>query len=416
MLSLETWIGLRYLRAKKRSGFMSFISMISVIGIAIGVIALITVLSVMNGFQKEIRGQLLKVAPHMEMGYLLPEGTETWQDLAAVAQKHPRVLGVAPYVAGQALLANEGEVRGVQIKGIEPENFDQVSEYGAALTTDMYGRLQAGHFDMVMGQDLADALGVGVGDKVTVITPDGNVTPVGMVPRMKQFNVVALVSSGIYAVDSTLALTHMADAQTLYRVDDALVTLQVRLEQPDSAPEVTAAIVPPEAVNHIWARDWTFQNKDYFQAVQFEKVAMFAIMFFISLVASINLVSTLIMTVTEKQAAIAILRTLGLPPRGIMKIFMVQGVMLGCIGTFWGVLLGVLLAANFGYVVHGLELLLGRQLIPSSLYFINYLPTHVVVSDVVIIAAISLLLSFLATLYPSWSASKTQPAEALRHE
>jgi lipoprotein-releasing system permease protein len=416
MNSLETWIGLRYLRAKKRSGFMSFISIISIVGIAIGVIALIVVLSVMNGFQKEIRGQLLKVAPHMEMGYLMPEGGETWQGLAEMAQQNKRVLGVAPYVAGQALLANEGEVRGVQIKGIDPANFAQVSEFGDALPPATYQKLRAGAFDVVLGQDLADALGVVEGEKVTVITPDGNVTPVGMVPRMKQFNVVGIVKSGIFAVDSTLAMTNMQDAQTLYRIGDEGVTLQLRLSGPDTAPDVTAQILPADMVNKVWVRDWTFQNKDYFQAVEVEKKMMFIIMFFISLVASINLVSTLIMTVTEKQAAIAILRTLGLPPGGIMKIFMVQGVLLGLIGTLWGVVVGVLLALNIGHIVHGIEAIMGRKLIASAVYFIDYVPSHVVLSDVLIIAGISLLLSFLVTLYPSWRAAKTQPAEALRYE
>ena len=416
MNSLETWIGLRYLRAKKRSGFMSFISIISIVGIAIGVIALIVVLSVMNGFQKEIRGQLLKVAPHMEMGYLMPEGGETWQGLAEMAQQNKRVLGVAPYVAGQALLANEGEVRGVQIKGIDPANFAQVSEFGDALPPATYQKLRAGEFDVVLGQDLADALGVMEGEKVTVITPDGNVTPVGMVPRMKQFNVVGIVKSGIFAVDSTLAMTNMQDAQTLYRIGDEGVTLQLRLSGPDTAPDVTAQILPADKVNKVWVRDWTFQNKDYFQAVEVEKKMMFIIMFFISLVASINLVSTLIMTVTEKQAAIAILRTLGLPPSGIMKIFMVQGVLLGLIGTLWGVVVGVLLAFNIGHIVHGIEAIMGRELIASAVYFLDCVPSHVVLSDVLIIAGISLLLSFLVTLYPSWRAAKTQPAEALRYE
>lgn len=416
MTSLETWIGLRYLRAKKRSGFMSFISIISIVGIAIGVTALITVLSVMNGFQKEIRGQLLKVAPHMEMGYLMPEGGENWHGLAKITEQNPRVLGVAPFVTGQALLANEGDVRGVQLKGIQPSNFKNVSEFGDALPENTYAKLRAGEFDIILGQDLADTLGVSIGEKVTVITPDGNVTPVGMVPRMKQFNVVGLVKSGIFAVDSTLAMTNMQDAQTLYRVGGEGVILQVRLSQPDSAPDVTAQIVPANQVNTVWARDWTFQNKDYFQAVEIEKKMMFIIMFFISLVASINLVSTLIMTVTEKQAAIAILRTLGLPPKGIMKIFMVQGVLLGLIGTLWGVVLGVLLAWNIGYIVQGIEAIMGRKLIASAVYFIDYVPSHVVAGDVAIIATISLLLSFLVTLYPSWRAAKTQPAEALRYE
>ncbi|WP_037585285.1 lipoprotein-releasing ABC transporter permease subunit [Stenoxybacter acetivorans] len=416
MLSLETWIGLRYLRAKKRSGFMSFISTISIIGIAIGVIALIVVLSVMNGFQREIRGQLLKVAPHMEIGYFMPEAGDNWQNLAALAQKNPRVLGVSPFVAGQALLANEGEVSGVQLKGIDPNSIAQVSEFGDKLPAELYRKLLPTEFDLVLGQELAAKLGAQIGQKITVITPDGNVTPVGMVPRMKQFNVVGIVHTGIFAVDSSLALTNIEDAKTLYRAGDENAILQVRLSRPDAAPEVTAVIVPPDRQDKVWARDWTFQNKDYFQAVELEKKMMFIIMFFISLVASINLISTLIMTVTEKRAAIAILRTLGLSPRKVMHIFMVQGIMLGLIGTVSGVVIGVLLAWNIGHVVHGVELLLGRQLISSAVYFIDYVPSHVAFTDVAIIAGISLLLSFLVTLYPSRQAAKTQPAEALRYE
>lgn len=416
MTSQETWIGLRYLRAKKRSGFMSFISIISIVGIAIGVIALIVVLSVMNGFHTEIRGQLLKVAPHMEMGFIKPNPDDNWHILAKVAQRHHGILGTSPYVANQALLANDGEVRGVQIKGIDPQTFSQVSEFKDKFPPSLYQKLIPGQFDVLLGQELANALSVQAGDKVTMIIPDGNITPVGVVPRMKQFNVIGIINSGIFAVDNTLAITHIKDAQKIYHLRDADVGLQIRLKKPESAPEITATLLSPQEQHQFWVRDWTFQNKDYFQAIEVEKKMMFVIMFFISLVASINLISTLIMTVTEKQSDIAILRTLGMSPRSIMKIFMVQGVMLGLIGTLSGVIIGTGLALEIGNIVHIIEDLLGKKFIASSVYFIDYIPSKVLPSDILIIASISMLLSFLVTLYPSWRAAKTQPAEALRYE
>ncbi len=416
MLSLETWIGLRYMRAKKRNGLMSVISIISIFGIATGVTALIVVLSVMNGFQKEIRGQLLQVTPHMQMSYLQADPGDDWHGLAKIAQANPRVLGVAPYVSGQALLANAGEVQGVQVKGIDPAEEPKVSEYGEKLPNRLYQQLKPGQFEMILGKDIADRLGVQPGEKVTLISPEGNVTPIGMVPRMKQFTVVATVSTGIFAVDNSLSVIHIDDAKTLYRAGDGDVSLQLRLSQPESAPDVTAVIVPAEQKDRIVAYDWTYQNRDYFQAVEVEKKMMFVIMFFISLVASINLISTLIMTVTEKQAAIAILRTLGLPPRGIMKIFLVQGTLLGVVGTAIGAALGITVALNVGAIVAGIEQLAGRKLVTSAIYFIDYMPSQVKLSDVLAIVSISLGLSFVATLLPSWRASKTQPAEALRYE
>ncbi|OAM31084.1 permease [Eikenella longinqua] len=416
MLSLETWIGLRYMRAKKRNGLMSVISIISIFGIATGVTALIVVLSVMNGFQKEIRGQLLQVTPHMQLSYLQAEPGDDWRSLAKIAQANPRVLGVAPYVSGQALLANSGEVQGVQVKGIDPAEEPKVSEYGSKLPNELYQRLHPGQFEMILGKDIADRLGVQPGEKVTLISPEGNVTPIGMVPRMKQFTVVATVSTGIFAVDNSLSVIHIDDTKTLYRAGDGDVSVQLRLSQPETAPDVTAVIVPAEQRDKIAAYDWTYQNRDYFQAVEVEKKMMFVIMFFISLVASINLISTLIMTVTEKQAAIAILRTLGLPPRGIMKIFLVQGTLLGVVGTAIGVALGITVALNVGGIVAGIEQMAGRKLVTSAIYFIDYMPSQVKLSDVLAIVSISLGLSFVATLLPSWRASKTQPAEALRYE
>ena len=415
MLSVETWIGLRYLRAKKRSGFMSFIGIISIVGIAIDVMALITVISVVNGFQKDVRSQLFSVAPHAEIGFY-DAGGGSWQDLRKLVADNKNVVGSAPYIADQALLANNGEVRGVQIRGIDPAEEKQVVDYWRDMPSGGFESLRPGEFDIILGSGLAEALGVETGGKVTVITPEGNVTPAGMVPRLKQFNLVGTVKTGIYELDNALALTHIDDAQTLYRLDTGFAGLRLKLADPQNAPAVAASLLPAGEQDKVWVRDWTFSNQSYFNAVELEKKMLFVIMFFISLVASINLISTLIMTVTEKQSAIAILRTQGLPPSGIMKIFFVQGALLGLIGTAFGTVFGLLLAANIGAILKWAEGLMGRKLIESQVYFLDYLPSHIVWSDVATIVSISIGLSLLVTLYPSWRAAKTEPAEALRYE
>ena len=356
MASLETWIGLRYLRAKKRNGFMSFITMISIAGIALGVTALIVVLSVMNGFQKEIRGQLLNVAPHAEIGYYATGSGEGWQSLRQYAAGKKEVLATAPYVADQALLANAGEVRGVQLRGILPEEENKVVDYGKNMPQGSFADLKPGEFDIVLGEGLAQALGAEVGG------------------------------------------------------------LRLKLADPQNAPAFIANLIPAAAQDKVWVRDWTFQNRSYFEAVELEKRMMFIILTLIIAVAAFNLVSSLVMAVTEKQADIAILRTLGLPPGRVMKIFMVQGAFAGFFGTLIGVICGVLLGWNVGKIVAFFEKLFGVHLINSQIYFIDYLPSDVNMSDVAFIACISLVLAFLATLYPSWRAAKTQPAEALRYE
>ena len=416
MASLETWIGLRYLRAKKRNGFMSFITMISIAGIALGVTALIVVLSVMNGFQKEIRGQLLNVAPHAEIGYYDTGNGEGWQSLRQYAAGRKEVLATAPYVADQALLANAGEVRGVQLRGILPEEENKVVDYGKNMPQGSFADLKPGEFDIVLGEGLAQALGAEVGGKVTVITPEGNVTPAGVVPRLKQFNVVGVVKTGVYEVDNSLALTHLQDAQVLYRLGDGVGGLRLKLADPQNAPAFIANLIPAAAQDKVWVRDWTFQNRSYFEAVELEKKMMTIILSCIVIVAAFNLVSSLVMAVNEKQADIAILRTLGMSPASIMKIFMVQGAVAGFFGTLFGVVAGVILGLNIGKIVHWYEQLTGQRLINAQTYFIDYLPSDVRLSDVLIIAAISLLMAFLATLYPSWAAARTQPAEALRYE
>ena len=416
MASLETWIGLRYLRAKKRNGFMSFITIISIIGIALGVTALIVVLSVMNGFQKEIRGQLLNVAPHAEIGYYDLGNGESWQSLRRYVQDKKEVLASAPYIADQALLANAGEVRGVQIRGVLPQEEKNVVDYGKNMPAGSFDDLKPGGFDIILGEGLADALGAEKGGKVTVITPEGNVTPAGVVPRLKQFNVVGIVKTGVYEVDNSLAMTHIQDAQVLYRLGDGVGGLRLKLADPQNAPDFIRNLIPEAQKNNVWVRDWTFSNRSYFEAVELEKRMMFIILTLIIAVAAFNLVSSLVMAVTEKQADIAILRTLGLSPAGVMKIFMVQGAFAGFFGTLTGVVCGILLGWNVGKIVAFFEKIFGVHLINSQIYFIDYLPSDVNMRDVAVIAAISLVLAFLATLYPSWRAAKTQPAEALRYE
>lgn len=416
MASLETWIGLRYLRAKKRSGFMSFISMISMVGITIGVVVLILVLSVVNGFQKEIRGQLLNIAPHAEIGYFQAGENETWRDLDKLVAGKPEVLATAPYVAGQALLASSGEVRGAQIRGVLPETESKVVDYGKDMIAGNFNDLKSDEFGIILGQGLAESIGAEMGGKITVITPEGNVTPAGVVPRLKQFNVVGIVKTGVDEADATLAITHLDDAQKLYRLGNDGVGLRLRLKDPQNAPEIMHKLIPLEMREKLWVRNWTDNNRSYFNAVEMEKRLLTLLLTCIIVVAVFNLVSSLVMAVTEKQSDIAILRTLGMSPRGIMQIFIVQGMVAGILGTFFGVVFGLLLAWKIGAIVAFIESQFGVSFVSSQVYFINYLPSDIQAPDVIGVAVISLILSFLATIYPSLSAASTQPAEALRYE
>jgi lipoprotein-releasing system permease protein len=415
----ELWIGWRYTRAGRagrRNGFISFISGVSMLGIALGVAALIIVLSVMNGFQKEVRDRMLSVIAHVELldatGAALPD----WRATAERARGSlgAQVLGAAPFVTAQALVARGDDMRGVMIRGIDPAFEPQVTDVAAKLRGATLDRLQPGQWNIVLGIELARALGVRDGDAVTIVAPSGQVTPAGIVPRLKTFNVIGTFEAGHFEYDSALAMVHIDDAATLFRTGGA-TGVQLKLADLHAARDVAAKLAPVVAPDVV-VRDWTRTNRNWFDAVQLEKRLMFIILTLIVAVAAFNLVSTLVMTVTDKRADIAILRTLGASPRSVMGIFMVQGALAGVVGTVAGVVLGLLVAFNIDVIVPALERLFNTSFLPGSIYVISRMPSEPQSADILPIVLISLVLAFVATLYPSWRASRVNPAEALRYE
>ncbi|MBC7780021.1 MAG: lipoprotein-releasing ABC transporter permease subunit [Proteobacteria bacterium] len=414
MSPYELFVGLRYTRAKRSNNFISFISLVSTLGMALGIAVLITVISVMNGFQKEVRDRILGVLAHIQIQGIDGPLTD-WPDIAARAQKNPEVRGSAPYVLAQGLLGNDQVVRGAIIRGILPEREAAVADFATFLRAGSMAGLAPDSFAIVLGVELARALGVGVGDKVLLIAPQGQITPAGVIPRLKQFNVVAIFEAGHFEFDSGLALVHMKDAQTLYRLGDAVSGVRLKISDMFQAPRVSREIAKTMTQEAMVA-DWSRLNTGWFRAVEIEKRMMFIILSLIVAVAAFNIVSTLVMVVTEKRADIAILRTLGATPASVMGIFVIQGALIGVFGTLLGVGGGVLLAANVDVVVPFIERSFGVQFLTKDIYFISELPSEVRAADVVFIASISLLLSFFATLYPSWRASRINPAQALRYE
>jgi len=415
-IPFEWLVGVRYTRAGKRSGrnsFISFISLISMAGIALGVAALIVVLSVMNGFQKEVRDRMLSVLSHIEVfdaGGALPN----WQLTAREARLDREVLGSAPYVAAQAMMTRDDTVRGIIVRGVLPEQEPNVSDVASQVRQGSFSDLRAGQFNIVLGGELARGLQVGLGQKVTMIAPQGQVTPAGVIPRLKQFNIVGIFEAGHYEYDSTLAFIHLDDAQTMFKLS-APSGLRIKIADMQRAPDV-ALDLSRILTGDVLVRDWSKQNRNWFAAVQTEKRMMFIILTLIIAVAAFNLVSTLVMTVTDKQADIAILRTLGASPGSIMKIFMIQGALVGLLGTAIGVTLGVMVALNVDVLVPAIERLLGVQFLPRDIYLISALPSDLRWSDVSTIGAVAVVLAFFATLYPSWWAARVKPAEALRYE
>ncbi len=413
----ELQIGWRYTRAGRsgrRNGFISFISGVSMLGIALGVAALIIVLSVMNGFQKEVRDRMLSVISHVEITQSRGDALADWQATAAEARRNPQVVGAAPFIAAQALIARGDDMRGAIVRGISPAEEATVTDLAARLRDTTLAKLVPGGWGIVLGVELARGLGVQVGDKVTIVAPGGQVTPAGVVPRLKQLTLVGTFEAGHYEYDSGLALIHVDDAARLFRVEGP-TGVQLRLQDAQQAREV-ADELSVRLGPAVRLSDWTRTNRNWFQAVQIEKRLMFIILTLIVAVAAFNLVSTLVMTVTDKQADIAILRTLGASPRSIMGIFMVQGAASGVIGTLVGMGLGLLVAFNIGSIVPAIERLLHMSFLPSSIYLISRMPSDPQSGDIVPIVLISLVLAFIATIYPSWRASRVQPAEALRYE
>lgn len=416
-LPYELQIGWRYTRSGRsgrRNGFISFISGVSMLGIALGVAALIIVLSVMNGFQKEVRDRMLSVIAHVEVMDSQGAGLADWRATAATARANPQVIGAAPFVAAQALIARGDDMRGAVIRGISPNDEATVTDLAAQLRDTTLAKLVPGGWGIVLGGELARAMGVQAGDKVTIVAPGGQVTPAGVVPRLKQLTVVGTFDAGHFEYDSGLALIHIEDAARLFRVEGP-TGVQLRLKDLHEAREV-AEQLQQSLGPQVQVRDWTRTNRQWFAAVQVEKRLMFIILTLIVAVAAFNLVSTLVMTVTDKQADIAILRTLGASPRSVMGIFMVQGALSGVIGTMVGVGMGLLVAFNIDVIVPAIERALQVSFLPGSIYLINQMPSEPQSADIVPIALISLVLAFVATLYPSWRASRVQPAEALRYE
>ena len=415
MSAYELFIGLRYTRAKRRNHFISFISLISLLGITLGMTALITVMSVMNGFQKEVRTRILGVASHVQVSGI--DGTLTnWPQVAHETTNHPQVESAAPYVGAQGMVSVGQVVRGVMVRGILPTLEDKVADLDRMMVNGKLDELVPGEFGIVVGTAQARTLGVSRGDKIVLISPQGQVTPAGILPRLKQFTVTGIFEAGHFEYDSSLVLIHIVDAQKLYRMENDQVSgVRLKLRDLFLAPQVVRELVPLISQDtHI--TDWTRQHANYFRAIQIEKRMLSLILALIIAVAAFNIVSTLVMAVTDKQPDIAILRTLGASPRSIMKIFIVQGTLIGVFGTLLGVIGGVLLAYNVSDVIALVERLFSVQFLSREVYYISEIPSDPQMADIVTVATVSFLLTLLATIYPSYRASKVNPAEALRYE
>lgn len=414
----EIFIGLRYTRAQPREGggnqFISFIALISMLGLALGVAALIIVLSVMNGFQQELRERILGVVAHIQVSNASGELAD-WSRVVQNVARHPRVKAVAPFVQQQGMLSFDGQVRGVMVRGIVPQAEDTVAQFSQHMSAGKLAQLVPGEFGMVLGAELANALRVVVGDKITLLAPQGLVTPAAILPRVKQFRVVGVFNVGMYEFDSGLALINMTDAQTLYRMDDRVSGVRLKVDDLFAAPQISRELLRYLDVDE-GVSDWTRSHANFFRAVEIEKRMMFLILLLIVAVAAFNIVSTLVMAVQDKRADIAILRTLGASPPSIMSIFIVQGTLIGVIGLLAGVFMGVAVSLNIDVVVPFIERLFGMQFLSKEVYYITELPSDMHWSDVATISGVSFVLTLLATLYPSWRASRTQPAEALRYE
>jgi lipoprotein-releasing system permease protein len=413
-LPLELFIGLRYTRAKRRNHFISFISLISMLGVALGVMALIVVLSVMNGFEKELRERILGMVSHVTVSSL-GVSLKDWRSLSDDVRRNGAVIGSAPYVEAEAMLSNLSSVSGAIIRGIDPEFEPQVSEIHEHMTFGKLSDLVAGEYGIVLGTGLANSLNVVPGDRITMITPQASVSPVGLLPRLRRFNVVGLFEIGVYEYDRSSAIIHTEDASRLFRLEGGVTGLRLKLQDMDAAPQVRNQIKRQVGFDY-WVSDWTLRHSNYFKAVQTEKTVMFIILSLIVAVAAFNIVSTLMMMVADKQADIAILRTIGMSPTSIMWVFMVQGTVIGVVGTLLGLGSGVLIASYIDVIIPALEQFFHTQFLPTGVYPITELPSDLKQSDVIKISVLSFLVSVSATLYPALRAAKTKPAEALSYE
>ena len=415
MASYEFLIGLRYTRAKRRNHFISFISLISLLGMTLGMTALITVMSVMNGFHKEVRARILGVASHAQISSY--QGSlHDWEQIREAAIQNLQIAAAAPYIDAQGMLSHDSMVRGVMVRGILPADENKVADFASKMVEGSLDQLSPGEFGIVIGQELARSLNAFPGNKIVLISPQGQVTPAGILPRLKQFTVTGIFDVGHFEYDSGLALIHLADAQKLYRMAPNQVSgIRLKLHDMFEAPQLIqdlARVLPAD----LYFTDWTQQNANYFRAIQIEKRMLSLILALIIAVAAFNIVSTLVMAVTDKQSDIAILRTLGASSGSIMKIFIIQGALIGILGTLLGLLGGVLLAYNVGDVIAFIEQILSTQFLSQEVYYISKIPSDPQLTDIMTVAVVSLILTLLATLYPSYRASKVNPAEALRYE
>ncbi len=415
-IPFDVEIALRYVRGSKgqsRDRFISFISGLAMIGIGLGVAALIIVLSVMNGFQKEVRDRMLAVISHIEVVASNPEPINWAVIQSAIQQSSDQIVGVAPFVEGQTMISYDDLLRPALVRGIDPTQELQVSDFNQVLPGDL-SQLHAGRWGIILGQELALSLGLSIGQKITLLAPSASFSPAGFTPRLKSFEVVAFVNTGHYEYDSSLVLMHVDDAAKFYQTHGPS-GLRIKLNNMHNAPEI-ASKLQTQLGNSVWVKDWSIQNRTWFAAVKTEKRMMFIILTLIIAVAAFNLVSMLVMTVKDKRGEIAILRTLGASPFSILKIFILQGALVGWIGTLLGALAGWVIASNLGRLVPLIEQAFQFEFLPKSIYFISQLPSDPRLDDLYTIILVSLLLSVLSTIYPAWRAAKAAPAEALRYE
>ena len=411
---LELFVGLRYTRARRRNHFISFITLISMAGVALGGVVMITVLSVMNGFAAELRSHIVGMTSHATIT-AYSGALEDWSKLLDEVSEHPKVVGVAPYVQGEVMLSHFRRVHGALVRGVLPEQESAVSEIQSYMVEGSVDALREGEFGVLIGAGLARNLGASIGDKVTLVAPQMTVSPAGVLPRLRRFTVVGVFAVKHAQYDSSLAVVHLRDAARLFRLGEGITGLRLKLDDMFAAPYVSREVAAG-LQGRYWVSDWTNHHKNFFRALKTERIVMFVILSLIVAVAAFNIVSTLIMTVTDKQADIAILRTLGASPASIMGIFVVQGTVIGLVGTIMGVIGGLALASNVETLVPAIEQAFNTKFLPAGVYYITDVPSDIHTADVVVVAAASFIMTVLATLYPSWRASRTQPAEALRYE